>query len=316
MSKPNIQIKHSWRSLYTNFSYMIAKPYAASFVDRLLPDVEFNIFCNVSNDNSCNVILSKTPCRPANVTVRMLIKYHDEEDEIHEYPWVDDLTLECNFPILDGRCEARKHESPHFISYTFTCCITWNGFNEPTRSVNRELYSHLKYFLTAPVFSDTMIVIDQKEIPVHKIILAAHSPVFSEMLKASVTETANKLIIVTDIKVDIMEKVVEFMYTKTIKPIPEYDGLLSILEVADKYKIKDLKGLCEKKLSEKITVENVFEIFEKNSLYGGPLLAKSILHFMVENKSSIIELEDFKDFHRRKPELLSKFFFTALLMGM
>ncbi|KAK0161737.1 hypothetical protein PV327_008155 [Microctonus hyperodae] len=134
MSQSSIQIKHSWHSLHGNFTYAIMKPYSASFVDESLPDVEFNIFCDVSNHNSCKVFLSKTPCKPANATVQMLIKYHDEKDEIHEYPWVDDCTFECDFPILDGREKARKHDSPHFISYTFICCITWRGFKEPSQS--------------------------------------------------------------------------------------------------------------------------------------------------------------------------------------
>ncbi|KAK0161735.1 hypothetical protein PV327_008153 [Microctonus hyperodae] len=291
MSQPDIQIKHIWRSLHTNFGYTITKPYSASFVDELLPDVEFNIFCDIVNNNSCKIFLSKTPCKPANATVQMLIKYHDEKDEIHEYPWLDDCTFECDFPILDGREQARKHDSPHFISYTFICCITWRGFKEPSQSVNQELYNHLKHSSTLPVFGDTIIVIDKKEIPVHKILLENYSTVFSEMLKAGMTKSANKRIVVTDVTVDIMEKVVEFLYTKKINPVPEYDVLLSIMKVADKYKFKDLKVLCQQKLSEKVTVENVFEIFEKNSLYGGPLLAKCVLLFMVENKSSITELE-------------------------
>ncbi|KAK0092472.1 hypothetical protein PV326_001330 [Microctonus aethiopoides] len=79
-----------------------------------------------------------------------------------------------------------------------------------------------------------MIVIDEKEILVHKIILAAHSTVFSAMFKAGLSESKNKRIIVIDIEVDIMQKVVEFMYTETINSLPEYGDLLSILKVADK----------------------------------------------------------------------------------
>ncbi|KAK0161727.1 hypothetical protein PV327_008145 [Microctonus hyperodae] len=296
MSQPDIQIKHSWYSLYTNFTHAIVKPYSASFVDKLLPDVEFNIFCELLNHNSCKVILSKKPCRPANATVRMVIKYHDEKDDIYENPWVDDCKFECNFSIPDGRYKIRKHDSFRTISYTFICCITWSGFKESMSSINDELYSHSKDYLTAPVFCDTIIVIDKTEIPVHKTLLEIYSDVFFNMFKADMTESANKRIVVTDVEVDVMEKVVEFLYTKTINPVPGYDVLLSILKVADKYKFKELKVLCEEKLSEKITIENVFEISEKNNLYGGQLLRKSVTYFMVRNKISVIGLKGLEDF--------------------
>ncbi|KAK0078591.1 hypothetical protein PV325_002330 [Microctonus aethiopoides] len=133
-----------------------------------------------------------------------------------------------------------------------------------------------------------MIVIDEKEILVHKIILAAHSTVFSAMFKAGLSESKNKRIIVIDIEVDIMQKVVEFMYTETINSLPEYGDLLSILKVADKYEMEDFKFFCEKNLSEKITIENVLEILKENSLYGGLLLAKSVLHFMVKTNRQLL----------------------------
>ncbi|KAK0076854.1 hypothetical protein PV325_004762 [Microctonus aethiopoides] len=306
MFQPDIEIKHTWCLVAApSFTRNSVKPYSASFVDELLPDVKFYIFCSVLNDGTCKLVLSKTPCRPANATVRILLQFCDRKDKIYDYPWIDDFTLECVFPSNEI----------NFISYTYTCCITWRGFNEPKRSVYGDLYSHLKNFLTVPDLSDTMIIIDEKEIPVHKIILAAYSPVFLAMFKTDMTESADKQIIITDIEVDIMQKVVEFMYTGTINPVPNYDILLSILKVADKYEIKDLKVLCEEKLSEKITVENVLEILEKSSLYGGPLLTKSVSYFMVKNKLSIIKLEDFEDFLLKKPQLLAKFIIHAISNG-
>ncbi|KAK0161728.1 hypothetical protein PV327_008146 [Microctonus hyperodae] len=259
MSQPEIQIKHSWRLLYTNFTHII--PYSASLVDRSLPDVEFNIFCELLNHNSCKVILSKKPCMPANATVRMVIKYHDEKEDIYENPWMDECKFECNFSIPDVRYKVCEHNSSGAISYTFICCITWsNCFKESTSSINHELYSDSKC-ITAPVFCDTIIVIDKTEIPVHKALLEHNSIIFSNMFKADTTDPTNKRIVVTDIEVDMMEKIVEFLYTKTINPVPGYDVLQSILKIAYKYKIVELKAFCEEKLGVKITMENVCEIF-------------------------------------------------------
>ncbi|KAK0072880.1 hypothetical protein PV326_014025 [Microctonus aethiopoides] len=199
MFQPDIQIEHSWHLEYTGYPYPFVQPYSASFVDELLPDVKFSIFCVVLNESQCKLVFSKKPCRPANATVQILLKYLDKKDKRHNYSWVDDCTLECDFSVQDPRCKSCKYHSPHFVEYTFTCCITWRGFIEPKQSVC-DVYGYLKHFLAVPDFSDTTIVIGEKEIPVHKIILAAYSPVFLAMFKAGMTESTNKRIVVADIE--------------------------------------------------------------------------------------------------------------------
>ncbi|KAK0091598.1 hypothetical protein PV326_002977 [Microctonus aethiopoides] len=174
-------------------------------------------------------------------------------------------------------------------------------------SIPDGIYANLKNFLTSPDLSDMTIVIDEREIPVHKIILAAYSPVFLAMFKANMIESVNKQIIVRDIQVSMMKKVIDFMYMGIIHPVPEICDLLSILQVADKYEIMALVTWCERKLVEKMKVENVLEILDKASEYGVLQLIKTAISFMVKNKSAIIKLEELKDLHRRKPEVLLEF---------
>ncbi|KAK0161729.1 hypothetical protein PV327_008147 [Microctonus hyperodae] len=314
MFRSNIQIEHSWHMKFTtqDRKLLTMEPYSASFIDKELPDVKFSIICYTLDSSNCKLIISKTPCRPANATVRIMLELDDKKERVYNYRWTDKCIFECSFSIENPRCRSCGNNPYQSVSYASKCCITWRGFKEPQRSVMDGLHSYLKNLLTVPDLSDIMIVIDEKEILLHKIILAAYSPVFLAMFKAGMIESTNKRIVVTDVEVEVMEKVVEFMYTGTISPVPEYEELLSILKVADKYEINYLKTLCEEKLSEKITIENVFKILEENSLYGGPLLTKSLLYFMVKNKSSIIKLEDFEEFHHRKPELLSNFFISSI----
>ncbi|KAK0161731.1 hypothetical protein PV327_008149 [Microctonus hyperodae] len=313
--QPDLRFYDSWKLQYETCPFPKVNMYSRTLVNELLPDVKFSIFCGLYGSNKYKVILAKKPCRPANATVRIELRYSNKLHQIQDYLWIDDGILECDFFVNDDpRCpKCKNNNNSHYITfYTFKCYITWGGFNAPQQSVSYDLYSGLKNFLTVPDLSDIMIVIDEKEILLHKIILAAYSPVFLAMFKSGMTESSNKRIVVTDIEVEIMEKVVEFMYTGTINPIPEYDILLSIMKVADKYEILGLKEFSERKLSQKITLENVFEIFEKNRLYGGPLLKKNVIYFMVNNKISIIRSKNFNDFCRRKPELLSRFLIHSI----
>ncbi|KAK0161724.1 hypothetical protein PV327_008142 [Microctonus hyperodae] len=318
MYQPLIKIERKWSFKYKFIeNYRTVDPYWSSFVDPLIPDVKFNIIFYILDSSHCRLIVSKTPSRPANASVRIVIETEDNKKKTIDFDWVDDRALQRTIKVqeIDDWRYPQLQKPDSITSYRFTCIIKWEGFNYSKQSIIYNFYSHLKNFLTVPELSDMMIVIDENEIPVHKVILAAHSRVFLAMFKSGMTESSTKRIVVTDIEIEIMKKVVEFMYTGTINPVPQYDVMFSIMKVADKYEILDLKEFCEYKLSEKITIENALEIHEKNSLYGGPLLKKNILSFMVKNSMEIIASDGFQDFYRRKPELLSQFFIHSIVVA-
>ncbi|KAK0078593.1 hypothetical protein PV325_002332 [Microctonus aethiopoides] len=309
MSDKDIKIEHKGRLIYNgdrygNYDFSTTKDYLNSFESNLIPDVKFEIMCYVSTSKLCYVILSKTRETPVNATIAIeFIGIQKIERIVH----VDRWTNYCTFKINIGTLLQGNTGSYGTYGITIRCNITWHASKKPKLQVLDSLYDRFKNFLTVPDLSDMTIVIDEKEIPVHKIVLAVYSPVFLAMFKADMTESVNKRIVVTDIEVDIMEKVIEFMYTSVIDPIPEFNDLLSILEVADKYQIMNLKELCKELLSENITIDNVLKILERASLCGVPQLMETLISFMVKEKLKIVELEDFADLYRRKPELLFKF---------
>ncbi|KAK0083978.1 hypothetical protein PV325_007821 [Microctonus aethiopoides] len=314
MSQEDIKIQHEWefniihpRVDYARFVYL------NSFGTSLIPDVKFEIWSGILNKKECIIVLSKTPYTSANATIKIqMIDYTRTEHIIYQKDfnrWTDDITLKCN---IDVNGQHIKFQNESAIYAKFQCNITWHGYDESKPLERDIIYDSLEHFLIASDFSDMIIVIGEKEIPVHKIILAAYSPVFLAMFKAGMTESANKRIIVTDIEVDIMKKVIDFMYTGVIHPVPDIDVLISILEVADKYEIMTLEKLCEQKLLEKVRIGNVLEILDRTSSYQVPQLRQIITSFMVENKSTIVGLEKFADLHIRKPEL----FFDFIIKGI
>ncbi|KAK0169770.1 hypothetical protein PV328_010411 [Microctonus aethiopoides] len=308
MSQEDIEIKYKWQmKIYQNTlgrpgTYGNKATYFAFFENKSIPAVTFEIFCCIPSFEICNVIVSKTPHAPVSATIT--IKFMNKElKKIHVNPWTDNCLVKTNIEhhlrqlLQSNECEV-----------TFECIIAWRAFKKPKPQVLSSSFNRFKKFLSSTDLSDMVIVIDQKEIPVHKIILAAYSPVFLAMFKSDMTESVNKRIVVKDIGVDIMEKVIEFMYTSKIDPIPEYNILLSILTVADIYQIMTLKEFCEEELSERMIIHNVLEILETASQCGVPQLIETLISFMIRNKSQIVALEDFKDFYHRKPELLFEFF--------
>ncbi|KAK0083988.1 hypothetical protein PV325_007831, partial [Microctonus aethiopoides] len=301
MSQKDTKIKHEWQIVFNEDSYSGCEfeTYSNVFTNSLIPGVKFEILCCVSRNEICHVVLSKTPHTPVNATITMepLGKKQIEKKDVDR--WTDNCIFKFKFQkILQN---LRHHNVPSVIK--FQCNITWRVIEIPKPQVLGSSCDRFKNFLITPDLSDMTIVIDETEFPVHKIILAAYSPVFLAMFKTDMTESVNKRVVITDIEPDIMDNVIEFMYTGAIDPIPKFNDLLSILEVADKYEIKILKELCAENLSENITIDNVLKILERASLYGVPQLVETVISFMVKKKLQIVALENFSDLYRRKPEL-------------
>ncbi|KAK0169825.1 hypothetical protein PV328_010463 [Microctonus aethiopoides] len=310
MSQKNIQIKHCWQ--IGNIEGNNTRPiyYFNSFESDSIPGVKFEIFFSIPRGNKCIAVISKKPCDPVSAIIRIQSLSTDESVQFHVTRWINDCTLKCDFEIRPRR---NSHGRSLPLLLLFQCDITWHSLKKLQQPIVSNIHGQLKNFLIAPDLSDMTIVIGEKEISVHQIILAAYSPVFSAMFKADMMESANKRIVMTDTEVEIMEKVIEFMYTGVIVPIPDYDALLSILEVADMYEIMDLKELCEQKLSEQVTLENVLYIFDRVSLFEVPHLKKALISFMAQKKLEIIELDDFAVFLRKKPDSLLEFVIRSIL---
>ncbi|XP_017462529.1 PREDICTED: speckle-type POZ protein-like B, partial [Rhagoletis zephyria] len=92
--------------------------------------------------------------------------------------------------------------------------------------------SNQKSLLDSGEFSDFTVVIGSTEIPVHKIILSAHSPIFKAMFSMHTKESQENKVDIPDASVDVMKDFLLFIYTGVT---PEGDRLsLELLTLADK----------------------------------------------------------------------------------
>ncbi|KAK0078594.1 hypothetical protein PV325_002333 [Microctonus aethiopoides] len=311
MSQKDIEIEHQWTFVYNTDRYgkcdtSEIQVYSNSFESNLIPDVKFDITCCVSSSKKYYVILSKTPHTPVNATIAIQSIGSEKIGRmVHVDRWTDNCTLEINIENLrldvpnDGLFSIFDRYSR---SISMRCNITWRAFEKPKFQVFDDLCDYFKKFLTSPDLGDMKIVIGKKEVPVQKIIFLIYSVAFLVTYRVDVTKSVKKRIVVRDIEINIMRKVIEYIYTSAMNPIFDFNALLSILKVADKYEMMELKELCEEKLSQNITIDNVLKIFERASLCGVPKLMETLISFMVEKKFQIVALEDFADLYRRIPK--------------
>ena len=114
------------------------------------------------------------------------------------------------------------------------------------------------YFLNEDM-SDLKIVCDQREFPVHKLILSARSPVFKAMFGANFAEANSKTFQIEDTDGATMEKFLHFLYTDELRPDEEVDYKLLLL--ADYYQLDSLVNYGIQNMRTKISDENALEVF-------------------------------------------------------
>ncbi|KAL7303982.1 hypothetical protein TKK_0003638 [Trichogramma kaykai] len=111
-------------------------------------------------------------------------------------------------------------------------------------------------------FSDVKLIVEEQEIPAHKIVLAAASPVFRAMFTHDMLENLENSVKIMDITENIVNEMLRFIYTGKFDAT-ETDKIIELLAVADKYQIDSLKIRCEKMLHADLSSENAIDILMK-----------------------------------------------------
>jgi len=169
-----------------------------------------------------------------------------------------------------------------------------------------QLSSHIDSLYQSGKFSDCIIVCGNKEFQCHKTILASRSPVFDAMLSHDMEEKKSGRIVVEDLDVDVVQGMLEFIYSGHVKDIKlKASGLLA---AADKYDLTLLKQLCVTSLCLNIDSSNVLDMLVLSEVYNEPTLRSLSLAFTTEHTKKILELSDLKLKLKNHPELLAEMY--------
>lgn len=121
----------------------------------------------------------------------------------------------------------------------------------------------LKSLICSDRFADAVFLVgpDSQRMPVHKLILAAHSQVFADMLYSRDQDPQQVL----EIKLPAIQPrefrvMLNVLYTDTLDAkIEEVGGLIAL---AKRFKVAKLQQMCYQMLSNKMDVENACQIFD------------------------------------------------------
>ena len=111
-----------------------------------------------------------------------------------------------------------------------------------TEKYSSSMAKELKDMKEDHFLSDFQITIDDKPIPCHKLILAAHSPVIKGMFRSNMSEVAKQSMTLNHIKPDIMKILLDYMYSGRVTF--HIDQLEGVIAACNYLQLTDLQTMC------------------------------------------------------------------------
>jgi len=159
--------------------------------------------------------------------------------------------------------------------------------------------SAMRNVLAEGQFSDVVVVAEEREFPVHRVILAQRSDVFRAMFAVDMTETQNKRVVIEDLSADTVSDLLTFIYTDSA---PNVNKLaMELLAAAEKYNIPRLKAVCEAKLAKSLNIDNVIDRLLESETYRADQLKTAALHWIGKHAPDVVETTSWKSLCEEHP---------------
>ncbi|XP_065205306.1 speckle-type POZ protein B-like isoform X17 [Planococcus citri] len=141
--------------------------------------------------------------------------------------------------------------------------------------------------------TDVVLSVNGKEYRAHKAVLAARSPVFCAMFTHSTKENELNRVDIEDINETVMEEMLKYIYTGKCNDLDELaEGLLA---AADKYDLCQLKMMCAKTLSERLSVDNAASVLGLADMHGVKELKDKVIKFIASKPTEVLRTEGWKN---------------------
>ena len=182
---------------------------------------------------------------------------------------------------------------------------------KPLTNDKPHAFQKVENYLLEEKFSDLKITCEEKEFPVHKLILSVRSDVFKTMFSSEGKfEIGDDKLKLEDTNEDTLHSFLRYLYTDEIKD--QVDCKLLIL--ADKYNVKELVQNCVQALENHMTCENVLEIAYSAYLINDQKLIAKASEFILNNRGGIKQGEFWEELKMKNLDVTSKVM-SLLLFG-
>ena len=196
--------------------------------------------------------------------------------------------------------ESELTPSGKYVPLTLTI---WIEFCTSTKG-EKSVLKHLDTIFTQQTNCDVQFCFDGgQQIGAHKNILAARSPVFSAMFEHNMQETKTGQVNIQDAQLDIFKQLLHYIYCGRL-PMPLTESTShSLLIVAEKYDVVDLKEECAKFLVSTIRMDNAINLLLVAHQQSVEKMKEGVIYFIKQNAKQIVKLDDWDMLIKNYPEL-------------
>ncbi|ODN02295.1 Speckle-type POZ protein [Orchesella cincta] len=139
------------------------------------------------------------------------------------------------------------------------------------------------------IWTDAVIQTSNKAFKVHKLILSAFSPVFA----AALNENADSTITISQFPDDIVEAMLEHVYTGVTSLMNEMAP--ELLQIANKYELSGLKKDAEYFTADRLIINNAVDIMVFARVNNSQYLKSRAMKFIIANKEEVMKTNAFEE---------------------
>jgi len=153
------------------------------------------------------------------------------------------------------------------------------------------------------VYSDISIIVEDKKILAHKVILSLRNPVFKAMFGINYKESTQREITLKEFQYDIIFNFIKFIYTDKCDNITE-DNVIQLFQCCHQYQEKVLLNRCEIFIANGLTIENVCDIYQFSSQFNATELKNKCLTFISYRYNTVTQTNGFNDLQLSDKQLM------------
>jgi BTB/POZ domain len=157
------------------------------------------------------------------------------------------------------------------------------------------MFIDIRKLLGDPSYSDMIIRVRGRDLPVRRRILASNSPVFRAMFRKHTKESMERTVDFRCYPRKAVEAMLSFVYKGKLC---EEAYSFKVFQMADMFDIKDLKLACERRLLSTLTPRNAFAYYKKAFLVNASYLEEKALQ-MIRYWVPVLKVTDSSQFLNR-----------------
>lgn len=163
------------------------------------------------------------------------------------------------------------------------------------------LVSDLRSFLQDDEFTDVTFVVDKQHVRAHKIMLM-RCPYFRAMFLGDMKESSQDTIRLEQIRHEIFLLLLGYLYTDEV--VVPLEHAMELFVAADQFDVPRLRAMCELRMLQSLTVENVATVFLAADLHSAISLRGKALKYILNHFETVSKTPAFEEMARSNVELV------------